>query len=93
MTTTQTTTTKETTMTTTISIDTECNADFFWTMARRESQHCPIPRFGSWLTSRSDQSIELDADEAAVVKPWLAELPGWSDPEYPVYAPHPLIVS
>jgi hypothetical protein len=77
---------------TTISIDAECNAEFFWDNARRESQHCPIPRFGAWLASRPDKAIELDADEAAVVTSWLAELPGWSGAEYAEYSPHPLIV-
>jgi hypothetical protein len=77
---------------TTISIDAECNAEFFWGNARRESQHCPIPRFGAWIASRSDEPITMDTDEAAVVTSWLAEIPGWSDPEYPTYAPHPLIV-
>lgn len=78
----------------TISVDDECNADLFWTNIADEVSHCPVPRFARWIATRRrlDRPIELDADDAAVVTSWLTELPGWSDPEYPSYAPHPLIV-
>ena len=79
-------------MTTTIKIDEENNADFFWSRISRGAGHCPIPRFGAWLKSHPLASITLDKDEAAVVTSWLAEQPGWTDPEYPSYAPHPLCV-
>ena len=80
---------------TTYRVDAECNAESFWAGARREAQHCPVTRFGEWLVSHAaadGAEITLDDDEARVVTSWLAELPGWSDPDYAEYAPHPLIV-
>ena len=76
----------------TFATDIECSAEYFWDNIKSEIAHCPAARFGAWLASRSDKPLVLDADESAVVEAWLAELPGWSDAEYPTYAPHPLTV-
>lgn len=75
---------------TTYTVDEECNAEFFWSCIRRDAPYCPIPRFGEWLLTGSG-SITLDEDESAVVASWLVEQPGWTDPEYPEHAPHPLV--
>lgn len=76
-----------------VSVDEECNAEEFWDRARLEAAHCPVPRFGEWLKRPCYDAITLDADEVAVVMSWLVELPGWSDPEYPAHAQHPLCFS
>ena len=73
-----------------VSIDFECNADHFWDMV--DVSHCPVPRFGEWLNMFSGLPIILDLDEMQVITSWLKEQPGWNDPEYPDYAPHPLVI-
>jgi hypothetical protein len=75
-------------------LDTECNAESFWNaLTPSVIAHCPVSRFGTWLVELCAGSITLDADEAAVITSWLAEQVGWSDPAYPEYAPHPLVIS
>jgi len=76
---------------TTYAIDDECNAEYFWDCIRKSADHCPVPRFGKWLSSGVSVRIILDSDEAAVVSSWLSEQPGWTDSDYPEYAQHPLI--